>query len=95
MSHKNRNAQSCVTFFHHSTLLLHKVSIPELSKRLRVAGEMGLLFKCNWRFSNFPFPNACKIELQAFREASAFIRVEGEMQWQPAYLDNPATTINV
>ena len=26
--------------------------------------------------------------LWAFREASAFIRVDGEMRWLPAYIDN-------
>jgi len=45
--------------------------------------------KCNGRFSNFHFPNACKIELCAFREAGAFIRVDGEMHWLPANFDNP------
>ena len=45
--------------------------------------------KSKRRFSIFHFPNACKIELQTFREASTFIRVDGEMQWLPAYFDNP------
>ena len=40
-------------------------------------------------FPFFHFPNACKIELQTFREASTFIWVDGEMQWLPAYFDNP------
>ena len=52
----------------------------ELSKRLRVAGEMGKVTG-----DNFHFPYACKIELCAFREAGTFIRVDGEMRWLPAY----------
>ena len=39
--------------------------------------------------SNFRFPNACKIELRAFREAGTFIRVDGEMRQLLAYFDNP------
>ena len=49
--------------------------------------------KCNGRFSNFRFPNGCKIELCAFRVAGAFIRVDGEMRWLPAYFDNPALSL--
>ena len=45
--------------------------------------------KSNGRFSNFHFPNACKIDLRAFREASTFIRVDSEMRRLPAYFDNP------
>ena len=45
--------------------------------------------KSNGRFSNFRVPNACKIELRAFREAGTFIRVDGEMRRLPAYFDNP------
>ena len=48
-----------------------------LSKRLRVAGEMG---KVTEDISNFRFPNACKIELRMFREAGTFIRVDGEIR---------------
>ena len=58
-----------------------------LSKRLRVAGEMG---KVTGNISNFRFPNACKIiELRAFIEAGTFIRIDGEMHRLPAYFDNP------
>ena len=59
---------------------------PGLSKRLRVAGEMG---RVTGEISNFHFPNARKIELRAFREASTFIRVDGEMRRLLAYFDNP------
>ena len=57
-----------------------------MSKRLRVAGEMG---KVTGDISNFRFSNASKIELRAFREASTFIRVDGEMCRLPADFDNP------
>ena len=47
--------------------------------------------KSNRIFSNnFHFPNGSKIELHAFRKASAFIRVDDEMHQLPAYFDNPA-----
>ena len=39
----------------------------------------------------FNFPNACKIELHALREAGTFIRVDTEMCLHPAYIDNPVT----
>lgn len=47
----------------------------------------------NGRFSNFRFPDACKTELRAFREASAFVRVDSEMCWLLAYLDNPVSQL--
>ena len=40
-------------------------------------------------FSNFP--NACKIELCALREAGTFITVDSEMCLHPAYFDYPVT----
>ena len=45
--------------------------------------------KVTGEISNFCFPNACKIELRAFREAGTFIRVDSEMCWLSAYFDNP------
>ena len=35
------------------------------------------------------FPNACKIELHALREAGTFIRVDTETCLHPAYFNNP------
>ena len=65
------------------------VSYSQLSKRLRVAGEMG---KVTGDISNFRFPNDCKIELHAFIEAGSFIRIDSEMCQLPAYFDNPVIT---
>ena len=45
--------------------------------------------KVTGEISNFHFPNACKSELCAFREAGTFIRVDGEMHRLLAYFDNP------
>ena len=38
-------------------------------------------------FNNFP--NACKIELHALREAGTFLRVDTETCLHPAYFNNP------
>lgn len=43
----------------------------------------------NGKFSNFHFPNACKIELHVLNEAGTFIKVDSEVCWLPAYFENP------
>ena len=49
-----------------------------LLKRLRVAGGMGKGTR-DFLIKFFGFYNGCKIELYAFREPNAFIRVDSEM----------------
>ena len=75
---------------HFMKFLIIIINDDDVSISLLICIKMIFLTHVVLKFFN-NFPNACKIELHALREADTFIRVDTEMCLHPAYIDNPLT----